>query len=424
MKQRRLNHKRWPIQILTGLVVFATLGLTQLFNAYAGGVLYVAPSGNDANSCVTLSTACLTITAAVSKAVSGDTIVIAAGTYVESPQIGKNLTLIGFGADATIIDQGQIYVSKATVNIFDLAITHGGGGTGGDGGALFNDMGAVTLGYASIISSHAGTGGGIYNYRGTLILDHSIVANNSVVRDGGGIYNGVGKVSISHSTIMSNTACNTNCLYLAGRELTVTRPLTGFNSFGGGIVNDSGLMTIDTSAIISNSTVFGGGDGIYNIGPLYITNSTVSANAGYGLWNVSTVTLTNVTLNENVLIGLRNDGGTQLKNTIIANTNGGGTCLGSIVSLGHNLSSDGSCSLNASGDLTNTNPLLGPLQDNGGPTPTHALLPGSPAINASANGGCPATDQRDVARPQAGVCDIGAYEYVFPDRLLLPLVAR
>ena len=142
------------------------------------------------------------------------------------------------------------------------------------------------------------------------------------------------------------------------------------------------------------------------------------------MWNVSTVTLTNVTLNENVLIGLRNDGGTQLKNTITANTTGGGNCLGSIVSLGHNLSSDGSCSLNATGDLTNTNPLLGPLQNNGGQTPTHALLPGSPAINHGDNSGCPATDQRDVARPQAGVCDIGAYEYVFPDRLLLPLVAR
>jgi hypothetical protein len=94
------------------------------------------------------------------------------------------------------------------------------------------------------------------------------------------------------------------------------------------------------------------------------------------------------------------------------------------MSLGHNLSSDNSCTLNASGDMTNTNRLLGPRQDNGGPTPTHALRSGSPAINAGTNAGCPATDQRVVPRPQGGNCDSGAYEFVFTDTLYLPLVMR
>ena len=115
-------------------------------------LLYVAPGGNDANSCVTLSTACLTITAAVSKAVSGDTIVISAGTYTEAVGIAKDLTLIGFGADATIINQGRIVVTNATVRIFDLAITNSNNDTGG---AVENDMGIVSLGYTSILSSHA-----------------------------------------------------------------------------------------------------------------------------------------------------------------------------------------------------------------------------------------------------------------------------
>jgi hypothetical protein len=93
-------------------------------------------------------------------------------------------------------------------------------------------------------------------------------------------------------------------------------------------------------------------------------------------------------------------------------------------SLGHNLDSDGTCNLTELTDLPNTDPMLGPLQDNGGPTWTHALLPGSPAINAIPVADCTydddgdpgtpevpvAEDQRGVQRPQNTDCDIGAYE--------------
>jgi len=184
-------------------------------------------------------------------------------------------------------------------------------------------------------------------------------------------------------------------------------------------------MTIDASAIISNSSA-NGGDGIYNNSTLVISNSTISNNTGFGfgIYNASALTLTNVTLNSN-LLNLVNAGDARLHNTFVANSTFGNNCnVNPVMSLGHNLSSDGSCNLNASGDLTNTNPLLGPLQDNGGPTPTNALLPGSPAINASANTGCPATDRRGVTRPQAVICDIGAYEVMFTETLFLPVVPR
>jgi len=99
-----------------------------------------------------------------------------------------------------------------------------------------------------------------------------------------------------------------------------------------------------------------------------------------------------------------------LKNTIIA-YNSGGNCSGAMASSGHNLEDANTCSLTAAGDLVNTDPILGPLADNGGPTWTHALLDGSPAINAG-SGDCPppAADQRGVARPQGAACDIGVFE--------------
>jgi hypothetical protein len=108
-----------------------------------------------------------------------------------------------------------------------------------------------------------------------------------------------------------------------------------------------------------------------------------------------------------------------LQNTIIANQLAGPDCAGLITSNGFNLDSDNTCQLTQPSDKPNvSNPLLGPLADNGGPTLTHALLPGSPALDAGDNAGCPPTDQRAFRRPVDGdsngtaTCDIGAYELV------------
>jgi hypothetical protein len=114
--------------------------------------------------------------------------------------------------------------------------------------------------------------------------------------------------------------------------------------------------------------------------------------------------------------GLRNAAGIMtLSNTIVAQNSE--DCSGSnIQSSGYNLASDASCTLAATGDQNGINPQLGPLQDNGGSTPTHALTESSPAFNAgnpAAVGSlpaCPTTDQRGTSRPQGGRCDIGAFE--------------
>jgi len=119
------------------------------------------------------------------------------------------------------------------------------------------------------------------------------------------------------------------------------------------------------------------------------------------------------------------DANPTLRNTIVANSIAGGDCSGdgAITSEGYNLDSDGTCGFTGEGDLSNTDPLLGPLQDNGGPTLTHALLAGSPAIDGGNPAGCTdplgnplTTDQRGELRPADGdcdgipICDTGAYE--------------
>ncbi|MGC2062612.1 MAG: choice-of-anchor Q domain-containing protein, partial [Thermodesulfovibrionales bacterium] len=102
-----------------------------------------------------------------------------------------------------------------------------------------------------------------------------------------------------------------------------------------------------------------------------------------------------------------------ITNSIIHNTAVGGTCAGpNLTSGGHNLESSTSCGFTAAGDITLTDPLLGPLGNNSGSTFTHALLPGSAAIDAGTNVGAPATDQRGISRPYGTAVDIGAYEFI------------
>jgi hypothetical protein len=171
-----------------------------------------------------------------------------------------------------------------------------------------------------------------------------------------------------------------------------------------------------------------GGGGIANHGDLTLTNVTLSSTGSdvYGsLYNLAgTATLLNVTVYGGTSPGLYtggiyNAGGTvSLEKSIIAS---GGTypnCTGAITSLGRNLdSSDGECGYDAGlGDLKNTDPMLAPLGDYGGATSTHALLFGSPAVDAAGDVGCPPTDQRGFGRPVDGdddgaaFCDIGAFE--------------
>ncbi|MDO8616725.1 MAG: choice-of-anchor Q domain-containing protein [Dehalococcoidia bacterium] len=273
------------------------------------------------------------------------------------------LTINGDGAVTTIIDGGDLdrvfhVKSGGAVSISGVTIQNG---SGGEGGGIYN-VGTLTLTNSTVSGNTApSNGGGIYNYS-TLTLTNSTVSGNTAPVSGGGIYNFSATLTLTNSTVSGNTS----------------------GSDGGGIYNSSHSYTVAT---ITNST---------------ITNNSAGSGSGGGIARAgSTSNFVN------------------LKNTIVANSTSGGNCLGTMTSNGNNLDSGTTCALTGSGDRSSTNPLLGPLALNApGTTQTHALLPGSPAIDRGAN--CEAADQRGVARPIDGdgngttICDIGAYEAPVP----------
>lgn len=375
----RFTYRRQVTHLLL-LLVLLLAALADRTPAHAA-TLTVCPSG----------CAYSQIQPAISAAADGATITIAAGTYKGGLLIAKNITLQGAGADQTIISGGAVGASSvvtvyfvATTSLRDLTIT---GGIG------------LTI-----------TGGGINN-GGTLTLANSAVSGNTSTDLGGGIFN-AGTLIVENSAIRGNGAYN-----------------------GAGIFNDAGTVTVTTSTFSDNhADLNGGGIANYYGGPVTVTNSTFgnnSATNGAGIFNSSgAVTLTSSTLSGNGAYyagGIYNAGSpATVSNTIIAgNTGSGGIpdCGGGLKDgpAGHNLIGiNFVCSgltngVNGNQVGTSSNPLdpkLGPMQDNGGPTQTMSLLPGSPAIDAA--GACPppATDQRGVARPQGPACDIGAYEVV------------
>ena len=189
-------------------------------------------------------------------------------------------------------------------------------------------------------------------------------------------------------------------------------------------------MVISDSSISHNRNELGGyGGGIENYGTLEISNSTVSGNSavfkGYGLGggilNGGILIITNSTIAHNSADGhgggINTEFGTlEIANTILKAGTQGANILsspGMVTSRGYNLSSDnGGGFLIATGDQINTNPMLGPLQDNGGPTFTHNLLNGSPAIDAGDPSFVPppSTDQRGYPRISNSRIDIGSLE--------------
>ena len=310
------------------------------------------------------------------------------------------------------------------------------------GGAILNTgAGQLTLRNVVLANNRAsGSGGAIFN-AGQLTLDNTQVVSNTADEAGGGLYNyNQGVLTITQSSIVSNTAGafeSGGGIFAAGARVSVISSTIAGNvgaTFGGGLlVFMNGTTTLDNVTLAGNQALNGGA--MYAAqGVITLTNTTVSSNNAannYGgiylngtplnlhLINTTIAYNTRTSAAGNGVNGLTISGGAtaSLVNTILSN-NQDNNCLSATppTSQGYNLADDFSCQLNQSGDKQGVDAQLGALTNNGGYVATHALLPGSPAIDAGDSARCPATDARTIARPYDGdgngaaVCDMGAVE--------------
>ncbi|MBN1977321.1 MAG: CSLREA domain-containing protein [Anaerolineae bacterium] len=405
-----------------------------------------------------------------------DTIILPAGTYIlrlagayedaaatGDLDITAPLTILGQGSGQTVVDAGGIDrvfdvrpgstpVTISGVTIVGGHVTDYGGGVRCDGtnltlvsaiitssigedggGGLYARQSSVTLSGTHVISNTAYQGGGIYNHESVLTLTLSSVVLNTSEGSGAGIFSWDGASILSYSTVVSNSADGSGGgIYQSGSAATLSlnSSLVADNfagSEGGGVFVAVGAWaTIENSTISTNRTNRYGG-GLNSRIPTTVTHSTITGNvADYDA---------NSDGHGGGVFAYQSGAQLYFRHTIVANnadltSAAYNDCLlsnGSVTSQGYNLvETVGNCTFGATGDITGQDPGLGPLQDNGGATWTHALLTGSPAIDAGdpAFSPPPEYDQRGpgFARVINERIDIGAYEASL--NAYLPLVLR
>jgi hypothetical protein len=299
------------------------------------------------------------------------------------PDLTRSINIEGPGADQLTVrrNTGGNYriftvATDVTAGISALTIANGSGG-------ILNN-GTLTIARCTFSAS------GVSNV-GTLTVSASTFSGNGIQNSG--------MESIADSTFAPGAISNSGTLTLANSRVS-----GNYTTGIGAGINNSGTLDITASTISGNTAISSGG-GIFNGGRLTITNSTISGNTskvrtGGGIFNHNALTINNSTISNNSAGGaggIDNQGALTMWNTILAG-NSRGDLSGSLTSGDH--------------DLIGGNPLLGPLQDNGGPTQTMALLPGSPAVDAGDNTNAPQFDQRGKGfdRIVGGNIDIGAFE--------------
>lgn len=341
--------------------------------------------------------------------------------------IRTDLRLIAADPARTIVDGGGLdrvfdIIGAYTVTLSGFTLHNGDAGNS-RGGALRN-AGTLTLSSALLSGNSAMTGGGFAN-TGTATLEYVTLHDNEAGYAGGGL-DSTGVLTLTHSSMLSNTSA----------------------VLGGGLSVAGGTTRALDSTFSDNAALDGGGVSAGD-GVLALVNSTLSGNhathSGGGLAAINElVALYNVTLVANTA---GNSGGgafvppaaslTGRDSILAGNTDAGAApdCWGTFISQGYNLVQNTTgCTVagDPTGNQLGVDPLLGPLQNNGGPTLTHNLLTGSPAIDAGDPAGCVDDlgallnyDQRGYPRPTGLHCEPGAVEFIdFAYRLLLPIAAN
>ncbi|MCP4359381.1 MAG: hypothetical protein GY796_15310 [Chloroflexi bacterium] len=363
----------------------------------------------------------------------------------------NNSTITGNKSDSgggIFNDQGTVTLNNSAVtdnisNEIDTAYDDEGGG------GIFNYQGTVTLNNSAVTGNFAGiNGGGIYSYGGTMTLNNSTVNDNIADSEilggdpyGGGIYNRYSTITLNNSSVSGNSARSAGGIYNLGASATLTLSNstvsgnTATSEKGGGIAIGYGsTVTLDNSTVSGNYAFWGGG-GIFiysSYNTLTLNNSTVSGNTaddGGGIY-VYYRSSSTITLNRSVISGNDATRGAEIYNGIYYN-NGDENIIGNnynVIGYGGKARSHGFTPTTVPYGGTDVIPteeylnevLLG-LADNGGPTLTHALADGSPAIDLIPNtdDACDpgeSTDQRGAVRADGinrggSACDAGAFEY-------------
>ncbi len=309
------------------------------------------------------------------------------GVTIQGPTAG--VVLDGSAIPARSAQPILVFGSDtATSSASNLIIQNDPAGSG-----LDNRFGTLTLTNCVMQGNTAENGGGVFN-DGTLTLVNCTVARNTVQQGGAGIFT-YGTMTLTGCTLVGNTS----------------------GSAGGGIYNGNGgvTLTLTDCTVTGNVAGSNGGGGISSLtGILTVTNCTFTGNTVttydnvYGGGGAIALVRGTTTLTNDIFYG---DSSPQGGGDEIFFNNGDGSNPGTMTITHCDLVSAsvyGAVYTNGGGNLS-ADPRLGPLQNNGGPTQTRALLPGSPCIDAGTAVGTPPTDQRGAGR--AGPPDIGAYEY-------------
>ncbi len=420
-------------------------GFTDM-GAVEGQLLFVDDDGNGNF---------LTIQAAINAAHSADTILVTGGAdRIQTEQgitVNQNVTILGLPGTTQVIVQAAATPEMATDRVFDvrsgtvvidnLTIRYGT-----LYGAGIRNSGTLALNNSTVTQN---SGVGIYNNGGRLTILNSTISQN-IAR---GIFNSLGPLTIEGSTITQNRGSG----LLVENVVAINNSMISYNSgtdAAGGIQMGNGVRLTVTNSTISNNFSISSAGGIDAIGTgtLLVANCTISQNSanGYagGIYNANdTLTVTNSTITGNLADadndgigtggGIYNSGlGTfDLISTVVAGNFVSGKTTASDISglidtASNNLIGDAGTSggivngqngnivgNDGQGTIDITTVLDPVLRDNGGPTLTHALVPGSPAINAGSNPLGLATDQRGFSRLAGSFPDIGAYEVEFRPRV-------
>jgi LPXTG-site transpeptidase (sortase) family protein len=337
-------------------------------------------------------------------------------------QTGGNLAIIGEGSGSTIITNEKIsgvdrifdlpdFASLRTLSIKNLTIQNGNPGISDPGGAI-RSYGGLVIENVSFMDNTARQGGAIFFYHpysAQMLINNATFVNNMALLDGGAIYNW-GSAEIKNSLFLGNQA---NGFDVAGilPKIPSSGPRgqpveTQISEERGGAIFNASQLSISTTTFTQNNALKGGAiaNNAFGGARTQINNATFWANTS-AIHNLSSTT--SGTFESIKFLPV------LLSNSILGGSGSGDNCTSNtdgekfVEDLGNNIDNGNTCSLSKS--LVNTDPLLAPIQDNGGPTQTNALKEGSPAIDTGNPATCSFRDQRGLS--SIGKCDIGAFEY-------------